>query len=102
MQHDAWVQVSREPGQWAGTLAAAGLPNTKAHNVVNVRSSSSNIKHHGEVPEREDSPWSPACTHMSQSENETQFQSPPGGGGGGTWRTGVRGTQTTQLKDRGH
>ena len=34
-----------------------------------------------EMPERADSPWSAACTHMSESDGEQVIRSPPGGGG---------------------
>ena len=40
------------------------------------------------MPEREDTPWSPTCTHMSQSENEMRFPSPPKGGYLAHWMDG--------------
>ena len=71
MQRDTWVQVSTESNQRAGAPVAAGLPSTmcRPHSVGNVRSPSPEIKQDvqsdGEVPEREDTLWSPTCTHMS-------------------------------------
>ena len=90
-QRDVWVQVSTEPHQWVGTLAAAGIPSTMPRLDItrDVRPLSPEIKQgiqsDDEVAEGEDNPWSPACTHMSESGNEQRFLSPPGGG---IWRKG--------------
>ena len=67
-------------GTMGWSVGDGGTPKHKTAQRGECTIIGTDIKHDREVPEREDSPWSPAYTHMLHSNNATRFRSPPKAG----------------------